>query len=184
MIIAITGEMGSGKSTAAKIIAQLTDGEIMPFAGPLKDIARSIGWNGEKNKKGRRLLQLLGTEICRECIDPNWHIKRWKLEVELMKSVQPNMTIISDDLRFLNEAEAVALYPSVIIKMVGRRCGIVQSKWAVLKQRFKRKHRSESELAKIVPHITIDNSNDIKWLYRELAILFDEGVFSSSNPTK
>ena len=75
LLFGIHGPAGSGKTTMAKgLIGALLNHDdathtILPFAKPVKDVARNMGWNGEKDEKGRRLLQLLGTECGRECID-------------------------------------------------------------------------------------------------------------------
>jgi len=72
-IIGITGKAGSGKSTvAACLMAELRNrfypARRLAFADPLKSICRQMGWNGVKDKRGRRLLQIIGTEAGRECI--------------------------------------------------------------------------------------------------------------------
>ena len=53
-VIAIHGKMHSGKSTVAEHLAKNTHGVIKPFAKPIKDFATLLGWDGLKNKKGRR----------------------------------------------------------------------------------------------------------------------------------
>jgi len=50
--IGIAGRAGSGKSTFAKMLAEHLDSfAILPFARPLKDIARQMGWNGEERRQ-------------------------------------------------------------------------------------------------------------------------------------
>lgn len=160
MLIGITGEMGSGKSTVAEMILRCAEGHIIPFAQPLKDLARSIGWDGNKDKKGRRLLQLLGTDVLRECIDPYWHTKKWReaIGITLSKYCDP-MTpiIIADDLRFLNEESTILGSGGKIIRIVGRRHGVVKTSFDDFKDHFKRKHRSESEFLKIKHDYSINN---------------------------
>ena len=99
-IIAIHGTMGSGKSTAAKHLAKKLHAVVKPFAKPIKDFASILGWNGLKDAKGRRLLQLLGTEVGRECISDNIWIDKWQAALD---NTGQNCTVICDDLRFQNE---------------------------------------------------------------------------------
>ena len=101
-VIAIHGKMHSGKSTAAAHLARNVHGVIKPFAKPIKDFAFLLGWNGIKNKKGRRLLQLLGTEVGRECISDTLWVDKWQAS---LGGVGENVTVICDDLRFQNEYE-------------------------------------------------------------------------------
>lgn len=98
-VIAITGHMGAGKSTMAKMLAKKYGAEVISLADPLKEFARALGWNGEKDKRGRRLLQLLGTEVGRECISKDIWASKW---VEAAEASEKNV-VICDDLRFTSE---------------------------------------------------------------------------------
>lgn len=64
LIIAISGKAESGKDTLAKFIARgYIHGvvEIKHFADEVKYVAKNVfGWNGEKDVKGRDLLQMIG----------------------------------------------------------------------------------------------------------------------------
>lgn len=99
-VIAISGRIGAGKSYLAGLLEfRLKDAVVLSFAGPLKELAIQLGWNGKKDAKGRRLLQLLGTDVCRECIDDKYWIKKMITSI----SICPHQTIIIDDLRFEDE---------------------------------------------------------------------------------
>lgn len=119
IIIAVAGRMGSGKTHIAKIISNLLIEEgftvsFLPFAKPLKDAAFSLGWDGKKDKRGRRFLQKLGTDCVRE-YDHTFWITKWGSNVA--DSVCD--VVICDDLRFKNEVEKVSRYKFVYrIKMV------------------------------------------------------------------
>lgn len=127
IIFMIHGPMGSGKSTLSNIImerAKMTGktATILPFAKPLKEAAKQLGWDGNKDKKGRRLLQLLGTEVGRKCIGPNIWTDKWKkalTDAEMEADI-----VICDDLRFLNEYEAAKVFcltrKVISIKLKGR----------------------------------------------------------------
>lgn len=120
-VFAIAGPLGSGKSTLAdylkvKLSAITDDILYMPFARRVKEIALSMGWDGKKDEKGRRLLQLLGTECGRECIDPFIWSNYW-LTTVLAKG--PAFVIV-DDLRFENEIYVIKRLPHCLIKIKGR----------------------------------------------------------------
>ena len=157
MLIGITGEMGSGKTTIAGIISKQLDGVVLPFAQPLKEMARGFGWDGVKDKKGRKILTLFGTDICRDCIDQDYWNVKWN---EACRRIN-NTIIIADDLRFIDESRLVRNQGGIVIKITGRRSGKPQYFHDNLWHRFKPKHRSESELRKIKPDYIIDNAGYI-----------------------
>lgn len=63
VVILISGKARSGKTTIAGMIQQEIGGEIIPFAKHLKAQAVGLGWDGEKDDKGRTLLQVLGDVV-------------------------------------------------------------------------------------------------------------------------
>ena len=119
-LVAICGPLGCGKSTLGRLIAaQFKNPKIIPFAYPLKMAAVDLGWDGKKDDKGRRLLQLLGTEIGRECIDENIWINKWE-DARISCKADDADIVIADDCRFLNEVEHVQNCRGVLIRIEGR----------------------------------------------------------------
>jgi hypothetical protein len=115
--VGFTGLAGVGKSTCAKmLLLALAEwqfrSEIISFADPLKRYAKILGWNGEKDEKGRRLLQLLGTECGRECIDPDLWVKKWEIAANSKNTLH---VVISDDVRFDNEAKKIHDMGGIVI---------------------------------------------------------------------
>jgi len=82
-VIGITGKAGAGKTYLADQLIQRANNQIslhqwnskwavkmhhkvLHFAEPVKEIAKTcFGWDGKKDERGRRLLQLIGTEVGR-----------------------------------------------------------------------------------------------------------------------
>lgn len=126
LVLGFVGKAGVGKSTTAKLVELIIktygDFEVItvPFAKPLKDIATMMGWNGKKDDKGRRLLQLLGTECGRECISPTIWIDKWKNIIrEVANDGKPKpLIVLTDDVRFPNEVEAVKEQGGTIIRIL------------------------------------------------------------------
>ena len=83
MIIGIIGKAFSGKSTVAKMVQSvgLENGILftrIAFADEVKRIARDcLFWDGKKDERGRKLLQILGTE-CGRGYDPEVWVRHWK----------------------------------------------------------------------------------------------------------
>jgi len=120
--IGIAGRAGAGKSTVAKMLASFLQSlnytvDIIPFALPVKSLALSMGWNGKKDEKGRRLLQLLGTECGRECINENIWVDTWAKKADASKAD----FIIADDMRFENEINFIMRRCGAIVKVYGRK---------------------------------------------------------------
>ena len=129
-VIAISGKMHSGKTTVSNIIkGKMVDKNVvhLPFAGPLKEFATLLGWNGKKDAKGRRLLQLLGTECGRACIDVEIWTKAWKKSFEALPD---NTIVLVDDMRFQNElAVLCSLQDVIFIDVIRPSEQSFRSKW-------------------------------------------------------
>lgn len=125
MLIGISGKIGAGKTTAAHLL-QEEDSRytIHSFANLMKvwvTIATGIGnLNDQQQKKRqiewlggmtvRELLQKLGNSV-RNNIDPNFWVNA------LLKNYTPNQLWIIDDVRYLNEAQAIKLLGGHLIRL-------------------------------------------------------------------
>jgi hypothetical protein len=126
-VIGLAGKAGAGKSTFAHMLLNqflnLTDRKIgctiVPFAKALKDLALSLGWDGVKDDRGRRLLQILGTDVCRNLLDQNYWVKRW-LEAISRERVNGIQLIVADDVRFPNEVDCIVGLKGQVYKIVDR----------------------------------------------------------------
>lgn len=118
---------------------------IIPMAKKLKEVALSIGWNGVKDAKGRRLLQILGTEVMRECIDEDYHIKAWMQYAE-EALLSGKRILICDDIRFPNELQFMQQQGAYMIHVIGEHG-----------DNTIHDHASEQSLPSYTPTVTIDN---------------------------
>jgi len=174
--IGIAGPMGSGKSTAARMIAEiLHDYKLVmniPFAYRLKKQAEALGWDGNKmNEKGRKLLQMLGTQVGRECIDEDIWVCNWVEEgIEATKHIitpdcESNhggcLVIIADDVRFPNEAEAIKSRGGKILFLTDRHLGSLPHACS--------HHKSETSLFAGPDDYIIKNEGDLDDLKAAIA---------------
>lgn len=130
LVIGLCGKAGSGKGEVSKILSKHYSTYVLPFAKPLKEMAKSFGWDGQKDEKGRKFLQLLGTEIGRAYNNNHW-VDCWKREADKAlrsfdnpfgpgEARETYQIIIADDVRFDNEGECIHSYNGYNIKIEGR----------------------------------------------------------------
>ena len=142
MIVGITGFIGSGKDTVAKMLVK--KGAVQDsFAAPLKDLCASVfGWPREMlqgdtiesrdfretpdmywtRKLGidqftpRLALQLLGTEIMRTHF--NQDIWLDSLEYRIRKNEQQDTMVVVSDCRFKNELDLIKELNGIVIHVI------------------------------------------------------------------
>jgi len=161
VLIGLCGAAGSGKDSAANLLVRDHGFVRMAFADALKDIAyREFSWDGRKDARGRRLLQVLGTEAGR-AYNPDIWIDRLRIRV-----AQPReFSIVVPDVRFVNEANMVRAAGGYLVRVVGRR-GYYEVDWKkpwtwiqILNPR--RWHRSERVQHWIRVDTELDNSGGL-----------------------
>jgi hypothetical protein len=107
-------------------------------------MALNMGWNSEKDARGRKLLQDIGTagrEYRRDC---------WVRHL-------PHYPVIVDDVRYINEAAAIRAVGGIIVRVV--RPGLTPMN-----------HSSETEQAHIVADYTITSDDHIE---AELEVIWE-----------
>lgn len=133
-ILGFTGKMRSGKSTACQIVREelgdvahinMKDGLVKEIKDRFPHVLREILLiEGEavhdvndlfvqKPPIMRALLQNYGTEVRRKDKEDYW-VQIWKSSVSYSKSEH----VVTDDVRFLNEAEAVHAMGGKIIRII------------------------------------------------------------------
>jgi hypothetical protein len=97
--IGLIGLAGSGKDTVADIICAELNYKRASFATALKNLCFSMGWNGHKDARGRKLLQDVGMAF-REYDKDIWVDKT-------ASSILNNHKYVFTDVRFSNEAHYI-----------------------------------------------------------------------------
>jgi len=108
-VFLLAGRISSGKSTVATELVKALHTEypsaiihVRGFADGVKSVAKiAFGWDGIKDAKGRRLLQVVGTDAGRE-YDPDIWVKKAYADFVSGLLIPPNI-LIFDDWRFPNE---------------------------------------------------------------------------------
>lgn len=116
-IIAISGKAESGKSYTANIIKEVLEHKgysvaIIPLAFYLKKEARQMGWNDEKDTKGRTFLQSLGKTM-KAYHGMDYYAKK---TISLAETLNYDFTII-DDLRLIEEVNALKGHNLITIRI-------------------------------------------------------------------
>jgi hypothetical protein len=172
MIIALCGPAYAGKSEVGRLIVERLGGKhfVLPFAKPLKDMARSFGWDGKKDEKGRKFLQILGTEIGR-CYNENFWVDQW---LRAVKEVNGGLCdVVSDDTRYDNEAMA-AISNGGLVVCVNADEEIRQRRAEAKGEKLPQKHSSESGLT-IPVDLTLWNNDDLDLMRKGIESLVELG---------
>ncbi len=131
-LIALGGKINSGKSTVANYLVKKHGFIELSFAYPLKQCVKTLFNIEDKylydnkyksviipelNTSGRKLLQVVGTELFRDCLIqhiPDINLKHNSLWIDIllkkvkrMKEENPNVKIVISDKRFENEYTAL-----------------------------------------------------------------------------
>lgn len=163
-VIGLSGPSGSGKSEAAKHLADAHGLTAIKFALPLKtmlrayyatqglsetEIERRIEGDLKEvpdaylsNQTPRHAMETLGTEWGRICIAPDFWIDAWKRKVSLTEGI-----VVTDDCRFDNEAETIKALGGSIVRLK-----------PAIRRRNKSKHIAEAGLSnKLVDHEIVND---------------------------
>jgi hypothetical protein len=173
MIIGLSGYAQVGKDTVAQILVEDYGYTRIGFADIIKKAAyildpiitldgmrlahavEKYGWETSKQvPEVRRILQVLGSEVGRELIDP-------QIWVELtMHSVHPDDKIVISDVRFRNEAEEIKWKQGNIWRIT-----------RIDKDAPVNVHRSETDMDSWNFDQYVSNNGDIEMLKEEIALI-------------
>lgn len=152
ILVALTGYAGAGKDALGKILVENHGFVRVAFADAIKRHALALGWDGQKDERGRKFLQTLGTEVVR-AYNPNFWV-----ETAMKEAVQHECVVITD-CRFCNEVEAVKTNGGVVVRV--ERPGVGPAN----------EHLSENELGPDDCDLRILNSGTLEDLEQAAALL-------------
>lgn len=162
-IIGLCGKAGSGKGTVSEIIKNnYHNVNIFPLAAELKRIARDeFDWNGDKDERGRKLLQVLGTSCGRGYGGENFWVTKWENKINnwVKKNNNDSFIIVCDDVRFNNEAQRILDMGGVIIKVTGRYYTMLEESM---------NHPSEKGISDNLINFNINNDSNMEHLEIEV----------------
>lgn len=128
IVVGICGAAGSGKSTVASHLVNNHGFVVMKFADTLKDMTRvllyDMGFDEDVTEamiegdlkehpidgidaSPRRIMQTLGSDWGRDMIHPEVWTRIWSERVTTVLREDPTARIVADDVRFVNEVDAV-----------------------------------------------------------------------------
>lgn len=173
-VILISGKAMSGKDTTAQIMSKLLkrNGKrvlVTHYADLLKFICKNyFGWDGKKDKVGRRMLQYVGTDIIRK-YNPNF----WVSFVALMlKCFHENWDyVIIPDCRFQNEISTMVNsgFDTVHIR-------VIRSGFKTPLTEEQQNHPSETALDNISADYYIHNDGTLKDLTKIINNFINENI--------
>lgn len=182
-LVGVTGFIGSGKSTVARLLQEQGYTEYA-LATPLKKIGEAFlfephqlyGTQTEKMEvhsdwevSGRYFLQRFGTDLCRchlaEAL-PALRLDGWTPWVRILEIYvkrHPEQIVVVPDLRFLDEERMIRLLGGKILRI--ERSATDPSDLSNL-------HASEREIPLITPDVTIVNNGTLAELEEKINELF------------
>jgi len=159
-IFLISGKAESGKDTASNFLKEKLEGDtlVLHYADYLKLIARSyLGWNGEKDSKGRTLLQWLGTDRVRiELNKPLFWVERACDAIEIVEDKYDYFCI--SDCRFPNEV----YYPKARFPGMVSSVRIIRNNYVSKLSKEQMLHPSEIALDDFVFDYTISSISGLE----------------------
>lgn len=170
-IINISGKAQHGKDTCALILKEKLESKnkkviITHYADLLKYEAKQFfNWDGNKDEKGRQILQYMGTDVIRK-INPGYWVNFIK---EFMSMFENEWDyVIIPDCRFPNEIEVWGIdnWPNVSVR-------IIRDNFISNLTSEQLNHPSETALDDYEFDYYIFNSDDINYLNKEVDYLVE-----------
>lgn len=109
MIVGLSGYARSGKDTAGEALVE-AGYERRAMADAVKRFAAHIGWDGQKDETGRRLLQDVGV-AAREVFGEGVWVDA------TLGDLDPDDRVVVTDVRFRNEASAISDVGGIIVRV-------------------------------------------------------------------
>lgn len=164
-VITISGKAGAGKDTFAGFLKTELEKDgsrvlIAHYGDLVKYIAKTfLGWDGKKDENGRRLLQILGTDVIRDK-DPQYWVR---FLVEIFRWMPIWDYVLIPDARFENEITDMRSRFSTVSMVVKRDFESSLNAEA-------RAHISENALAGFPFDVVVHNSGTLEELKEAAAV--------------
>ena len=170
-IICISGKAQNGKDTTANEMEKLLIAKgkkvlILHNADLLKFMAKTMfGWDGQKDDRGRQILQYIGTDVIRKQ-QPDY----WVDYIISVLNLFPNDWdyVLIPDCRFPNE---INKYADTQFEAVHLR--VVRDNFVSPLTEEQQKHESEVALDNVTPDILLHNDGTLEELYAKIAVLVE-----------
>lgn len=154
VIFAFAGRKGHGKDFCGQIIKEGLSASRVSFADPIKEIAGNLFfWDGKKDKKGRKFLQLLGTEVGRCYNDDIWVDKA-------LEKMKKHDIVVNTDLRFNHEACKLRQLDHKVVVIRVEKVGKfmwLDKLWWKLKCKLRLEHSSERGIDQCHVNYVVEN---------------------------
>ncbi len=160
------GDISAGKTTVGKLLAPWGF-TLLNYADPLKEIAtEGFGWDGIKDARGRRLLQVVGTEAGREYNQNLW-VDKLAQSIEEHYLYDKQRRFVICDVRFENEMSWITEQAGGTLLHVRREVA------EAIANRNEKPHASEVEWKNAVrtkkfPIIEVDNNGTLPETFSNL----------------
>ncbi|MEJ2151583.1 MAG: hypothetical protein P8Y29_01200 [Gemmatimonadota bacterium] len=165
--LAVGGRMQVGKTTAADYLVERYGFRKYALADPIKQIAaRSFGWDGAKDDRGRRLLQEIGT------VGRNYDPQLWLDRFAGKISTADGDRLVVDDLRLALEVEYLERLGFACIQIVRAPERITTLPPELARQQ----HETEVELERLRFDYRLENNGTFEELFAQIdALMADLG---------
>lgn len=150
----IVGRMRVGKTSVANYLQRRLGFHKAAFSDPIKDFARIVGWDGEKDARGRQLLQDIGTVVRK--YDEMYWINR------MLSGLPEDRHIVVDDMRMLKEHHALEAngFRTILVVRNSQKISDAPAETTG--------HVTEREVDLIQPWRVIENNSTFEDLYAQV----------------
>jgi hypothetical protein len=172
--VLIVGRSGAGKTEVGlRVKRHLHNADLFPMAQGVKEIARAMGWDGDKDDAGRRLLQDIGS-VGRAYNEDMWVARQLARHLSASAESENKIVFIADDVRYGNEIVRVRdVFKYVFVIRVNRKNGGELSEEAAA-------HVSEQEWPTFQADYVINNDGSKKDLDRWVPLMLRQLVATMS----
>ena len=174
-VICISGKAQHGKDTTAAMIKECLGGQgkkvlVTHYADLLKYICRTFfGWDGNKDEKGRHILQYVGTDVIRQKA-PNYWVDFIAGFLEIFDSEWDYVLI--PDTRFPNEVDLMKT------KFGATHIRVIRPDFVSPLTTEQQNHPSEVALDDYIPDCFLENSGDVETLRETVNTWIKETIYA------